>query len=123
MKYPLLFKDNVAQEKPIEGFEILHHGSKIRLEHVPTKARLHSHDVRLGFNDDKEINEVTGYGSEKVLGDANDDWIVEIEGTKNGSVPFLAISTKFRLKHAMTGCYLTSRNQKLPDWGILFCNN
>ena len=119
VKYPLSFNDaNVPEEKPITGFHRITNGAKIRLEHIPTKARLHSHNVRPGFNDDKELNEVSCYGSEAILGDGNDDWIVEIEGTKDKLEPLYAITSKFRLKHAMTGCYLTSRDHKLPDWGM-----
>ena len=119
VKYPLKFENNTAEEVPIEGFKKITHGSKIRLEHVPTNSRLHSHNVRPGFNDDIEINEVTCYGTKDHLGDENDSWLVEIEGAQDDSTPLLAITSKFRLKHVMSGCYLASRDHKLPDWGII----
>jgi dolichyl-phosphate-mannose-protein mannosyltransferase len=61
---------------------------------------------------------VTAYGSETVIGDANDHWIVEIEGAQSESEPLIAMKSVFRLKHAITGCYLLSRNAKLPDWAF-----
>lgn len=118
VKKTLTFKNKIPVEQEITGFELIHHNSQIRLEHTPTGARLHSHSVRPGFNDDKEINEVTGYGTKEILGDANDHWIVEIPGAKDDSVLLQAITQQFRLKHSQTGCYLSSRDHKLPDWAF-----
>lgn len=120
VKYPLIVESEQPVEPPISGFERVRHGTKIRLQHIPTGACLHSHNVRPGFNDDKEINEVSAYGNNVTLGDSNDDWVVEIEGVTDSKTPLLAIKSIFRLKHATTGCYLASRDQKLPDWGMEF---
>ncbi len=53
-------------------------------------------------------------------GDANDDWIVEIDhGDKRDSQSYKrlrTLRTTFKLKHALTGCYLFSHKVKLPDW-------
>jgi dolichyl-phosphate-mannose-protein mannosyltransferase len=43
-------------------FEYILAGSKIRLEHVSTEKRLHSHDVRPPVSDVDFQNEVSGYG-------------------------------------------------------------
>jgi dolichyl-phosphate-mannose-protein mannosyltransferase len=115
--YPLTFVNSTPVAKPIEGFQRLKDGDTIRLEHVPTVKRIHSHDVRPGWNDDKEINEVSAYGTEGVLGDANDHWIVQIPHLR-GDGHVKALETSFRLKHALTGCYLYSRVFKLPEWGF-----
>ncbi|KAJ3352780.1 hypothetical protein HDU91_005976 [Kappamyces sp. JEL0680] len=118
VKYPLDLQGMQPVEKEISGFDRVHHMSTIRLEHIPTNSRLHSHNIRPGFNDDKDINEVTAYGDPNSLGDANDHWVVEIEGAKDESTPLFAIKTKFRLRHVQTGCYLASRDHKLPDWAF-----
>lgn len=55
------------------------------------------------------------------MGDANDDWFVEIEkghsSDKESSKRLRTLRTHFRLRHALTGCYLFSHKVKLPDWG------
>lgn len=58
-------------------------------------------------------------------GDANDDFVVEIAPkTKAGKWDWAAkfrlrtLRSQFRLRHAMTGCYLFSHKVKLPDWGF-----
>jgi dolichyl-phosphate-mannose--protein O-mannosyl transferase len=66
-------------------------------------------------------NEVSGYGLPGFAGDANDEWIVEIEtGDKRDKHSWnrlRTLRTHFRLRHMMTGCYLFSHKVKLPDWG------
>ena len=52
------------------------------------------------------------------MGDENDDWIIEIVNKKNDNPALLAMESVFRLKHKISGCYLMSRNSKLPKWGI-----
>lgn len=116
IKKDLKFENDTVTENPISGFEVIKNGMVIRLEHRFTKRRLHSHDVRPGFTDDKEINEVSAYGSTEVLGDVNDYWIVQIENGKHDQ-PLHAM-TQFRLKHQTTGCFLMSRNSKLPEWAF-----
>ncbi|KAI8896495.1 Dolichyl-phosphate-mannose-protein mannosyltransferase-domain-containing protein [Globomyces pollinis-pini] len=113
------FVNGSSVERPIEGFEKIGHGSVIRLHHIPTAKNIHSHSVRPVFTDDKDINEVSCYGSSTVLGDSNDYWKVEIEGNKvNEGDPLLSISSQFRLRHVNTGCYLSSIPHKLPEWGF-----
>lgn len=108
------FQDGKSIEQPITGFERLQDKSTIRLEHVATSKRLHSHDQRTGWNDDKEFNEVTAYGTPEFNGDANDHWIVEVQKGDELKV----MSSRVRFKHPQTGCYLTSREFKLPKWGF-----
>lgn len=45
-------------------------GAQIRLEHVSSKKRVHSHDVRPPISEVDFQNEVTGYGFEGFEGDA-----------------------------------------------------
>lgn len=97
-------------------------GSKVRLRHIITDKNLHSHDFRPPVSDVDFQNEVSAYGMTGFIGDANDDWFVEIEhgdkSDKESSQRLRTLRTVFRLKHAMTGCYLFSHKVKLPDWGF-----
>ncbi|KAK7946114.1 Dolichyl-phosphate-mannose--protein mannosyltransferase 1 [Apiospora aurea] len=95
-------------------------GDVIRMYHLQTHRRLHSHDVRPPVSEAEWQNEVSAYGYEGFPGDANDLFRVEI--VKKQSSGALAkerlrtIQTKFRLVHVMTGCVLFSHKVKLPDW-------
>ncbi|KAI1803714.1 glycosyltransferase family 39 protein [Daldinia bambusicola] len=95
-------------------------GDVIRLYHLATHRRLHSHDVRPPVTEADWQNEVSAYGYEGFPGDANDLFRVEI--VKKQSLGPIAkerlrtIQTKFRLVHVMTGCVLFSHKVKLPDW-------
>lgn len=95
---------------------------KVRLRHIVTDKNLHSHDYRPPVSDVDFQNEVSGYGMKGFIGDANDDWFVEIEhgdrSDKESSTRLRTLRTVFRLRHAMTGCYLFSHKVKLPDWGF-----
>ncbi|BEJ13148.1 hypothetical protein CspHIS471_0303220 [Cutaneotrichosporon sp. HIS471] len=98
-------------------------GSKIRLEHAQSDKRLHSHDVRPPVSEVEFQNEVSGYGFPGFPGDANDDFVVEIAKETRGKDRqarhrLRTLRTHFRLRHAMTGCYLFSHKVKLPEWGF-----
>lgn len=95
-------------------------GDVIRLYHMPTHRRLHSHDVRPPVTEADWQNEVSAYGYEGFEGDANDLFRVEIVKQKSSGAlakeRLRTIQTKFRLVHIMTGCVLFSHKVKLPDW-------
>ncbi|KAF8686106.1 hypothetical protein AX14_003951 [Amanita brunnescens Koide BX004] len=97
-------------------------GTRIKLRHFTTEKHLHSHDIRPPVSDVDFQNEVSAYGMKGFSGDANDDWILEIDhGDKRDSESgkrLRTLRTTFRLKHALTGCYLFSHKVKLPDWGF-----
>ncbi|KAL8975407.1 MAG: hypothetical protein Q9197_000388 [Variospora fuerteventurae] len=97
-------------------------GAILRLYHVVTDRRLHSHDVRPPVSEAEWQNEVSAYGYEGFEGDANDFFRVEIVKSLSDGVAAKAhlrtIETKFRLIHVMTGCALFSHKVKLPDWGF-----
>jgi len=82
---------------------------------------LHSHEIRPPVSDVDFQNEVSGYGLPGFAGDANDEWILEIEtGDKRDKKSWdrlRTLRTHFRLRHMMSGCYLFSHKVKLPDWG------
>ncbi|KAK1810896.1 Dolichyl-phosphate-mannose--protein mannosyltransferase 1 [Friedmanniomyces endolithicus] len=105
-------------EKP----EFIEDGSLVRLYHVITDRRLHSHDVRPPMTEADWQNEVSAYGYEGFAGDANDLFRVEIiKSMSDGAAAksrLRTIQTKFKLVHIMTGCVLFSHKVKLPDWGF-----
>ncbi|CCK68237.1 uncharacterized protein KNAG_0A05740 [Huiozyma naganishii CBS 8797] len=106
----------------LDGLTKVIDGTKIRLRH-PSQCRLHSHDHKPPISEHSDWQkEVSCYGYAGFDGDANDDWIVEIDkkASKKGPAQheITAIDTRFRLKHAMTGCYLFSHNVKLADIGM-----
>ncbi|KPV74430.1 glycosyltransferase family 39 protein [Rhodotorula graminis WP1] len=94
----------------------------IVLHHPSTHKKLHSHDIRPQVTEVDYQNEVSAYGFEGFEGDANDFWVVEIDQAESeGRVAkkqLETLRTKFRLRHALTGCYLFSHKVKLPDWGF-----
>lgn len=97
-------------------------GSVLRLYHITTDRRLHSHDVRAPVTEADWQNEVSAYGYEGFEGDANDFFRVEIvKSLSDGAEAkkrLRTIQTKFRLVHLMTGCVLFSHKVKLPEWGF-----
>ncbi|RKP37591.1 glycosyltransferase family 39 protein [Dimargaris cristalligena] len=102
--------------------ERVKNGDVVRLVHISTDRRLHSHDVRGPISKADYENEVSGYGWKGFAGDANDEWRVEIlDSTNSDSTTkdrLMAIQTKFRLIHTQLGCALFSNEKKLPSWGF-----
>lgn len=97
-------------------------GMRVKLRHITTDKHLHSHDIRPPVSDVDFQNEVSAYGMPGFRGDANDDWVVEIERgdkrDKESHKRLRTLRTIFRLRHALTGCYLFSHKVKLPEWGF-----
>jgi dolichyl-phosphate-mannose-protein mannosyltransferase len=96
-------------------------GDTIRLYHITTHRRLHSHDQRPPVTEADWQQEVTAYGYEGFEGDANDLFRVEIVKPMSdgkGKDYLRTIETKFKLVHPMTGCVLFSHKVKLPEWGF-----
>ncbi|KAI9848546.1 MAG: hypothetical protein M1837_007215 [Sclerophora amabilis] len=116
---------------PVTGFKAwdkfypltyIENGATLKLYHVTTDRRLHSHDVRPPVTEAEWQNEVTAYGYEGFEGDANDLFRVDIVKSMSDGVEakqrLRTIQTKFKLIHIMTGCVLFSHKVKLPDWGF-----
>ncbi|THG94769.1 hypothetical protein EW026_g6769 [Hermanssonia centrifuga] len=95
-------------------------GMRVKLRHTSTDKSLHSHDFRPPVSDVDFQNEVSAYGMPGYVGDANDDWIVEIhkgdDHDREAGKRLRTLRTQFRLRHALSGCYLFSHKVKLPDW-------
>lgn len=102
--------------------EFIYDRSVIKLYHVITDRRLHTHDVRPPVTDAEWQNEVSAYGYKDFEGDANDMFRVEIiKDMSDGEASkerLRTIQSKFKLVHVMTGCVLFSHKVKLPDWGF-----
>ncbi|KAH7581580.1 MIR domain profile [Nakaseomyces glabratus] len=101
-----------------KSFENLKNHEKIRLYSPKYKCRLHSHDHKAPISQHVDWQkEVSCYGYEGFMGDPNDDWIVEIDqdlSEPGEAREFVkAIDTKFRLKHAMSGCYLFTHDVRM----------
>ncbi|KAK6454316.1 dolichyl-phosphate-D-mannose:protein O-D-mannosyltransferase [Scheffersomyces xylosifermentans] len=105
-----------------ETFVPLTNGMKIRLRHVNTGRRLHSHDEKPPVSERDWQKEASCYGFDGFGGDANDDWVVEIVDYKTpkgeAQENVIALTSIIRFKHAMTGHYLFSSEVKLPEWGF-----
>ncbi|KAF1980925.1 glycosyltransferase family 39 protein [Aulographum hederae CBS 113979] len=97
-------------------------GSVIKLYHMTSDRRLHSHDQRPPVTEADWQQEVSAYGYEGFEGDANDLFRVEIiKKMSDGAEAqkrLRTIQSKFKLVHVMTGCVLFSHKVKLPDWGF-----
>lgn len=103
-------------------------GMEIRLLHVETDVRLHSHNNhRPPVTEADYQDEVTGYGAfsdyPKFGGDANDDWRIFIYAQERipkriDNDQIVAMRTIFQLYHPTTDCYLFSHPVNLPEWGF-----
>ncbi|KAF9937285.1 hypothetical protein BGZ67_001418 [Mortierella alpina] len=105
-----------------DRLEYVKNGDIIRLLHVPTSKRLHSHEQKAPITEDDNHFEVSGYGGDGFAGDANDEWrveIVEFEGkNKKAGDQLHTLRSKFKLVHVNMACDLFSHKVKLPKWGF-----
>ncbi|KAI9819405.1 MAG: hypothetical protein M1826_001154 [Phylliscum demangeonii] len=106
----------------LEPLRYIEDGNVVRLYHITTHRRLHSHDVRPPITEAEWQNEVSAYGYEGFDGDANDFFRVEIiKSMSDGAEAkkrLRTIQTKFKLVHIITGCVLFSHKVKLPGWAF-----
>ncbi|KAI9225614.1 MAG: glycosyltransferase family 39 protein [Piptocephalis tieghemiana] len=102
--------------------EWVRNGDIIRLEHVGTQKKLHSHNHKAPVSEQDHHKEVSAYGFPEFDGDDNDLWVVEIYDWEP-TVPesrdrLISIHSKFRLRHHLQRCHLFSHKVKLPKWGF-----
>ncbi|PSR80271.1 family 39 glycosyltransferase [Coniella lustricola] len=92
-------------------------GDVIRFIHAQTGRNLHSHDISAPVT--KADKEVSSYGN-LTVGDDKDHWKVEIvrDVASNDRSRLRTLTTAFRLKHEVLGCYLRAGNVNLPQWGF-----
>lgn len=92
-------------------------GDVIRLIHAQTGRNLHSHDISAPVT--KADKEVSSYGN-LTVGDDKDHWTVEVvrDVASKDKSKIRTLTTAFRLKHEVLGCYLRAGNVNLPQWGF-----
>ncbi|RPA82888.1 putative dolichyl-phosphate-mannose--protein mannosyltransferase [Ascobolus immersus RN42] len=89
----------------------------IRLIHSQTGRNLHSHAIPAPIT--KADWEVSSYGN-LTVGDEKDYWQIEVvrDSISNDYSKIRTLTTAFRLKHTVLGCYLRAGNVNLPQWGF-----
>ncbi|KAM9910456.1 hypothetical protein OXX69_004487 [Metschnikowia pulcherrima] len=99
-------------------------GDTIRLSHKNTGAFLHSHAIAAAVS--TQHYEATCYGGISI-DDDQDDWIIEIQSQDKSPSPAFSdeneaevhpVSTNFRLRHKVVGCYLATTGHAYPAWGF-----
>lgn len=92
-------------------------GDVIRLLHSQTGRNLHSHEISAPIT--KADREVSCYGNATV-GDDKDHWKVEVvrDVVSNDKSKIRTLTTAFRLRHDVLGCYLRAGTVNLPQWGF-----
>lgn len=111
------------EDEPIDPkgeLRYIKNGDTVRLVHATTGRNLHSHSVVAPVS--KLNNEVSCYGNATV-GDSNDYWVIEVvddflRGGKSKFERIHSLSTRLRLKHLNSGCYVRAANAILPQWGF-----
>ncbi|CAG8146230.1 unnamed protein product [Penicillium nalgiovense] len=92
-------------------------GDVIRLIHGQTGRNLHSHAIPAPIT--KSHHEVSSYGN-ITIGDDKDHWEVEVvdDVASRDRSRIRTLTTAFRLRHPVLGCYLRAGNVNLPQWGF-----
>ncbi|KAJ5317291.1 hypothetical protein PENANT_c034G02926 [Penicillium antarcticum] len=92
-------------------------GDVIRLIHGQTGRNLHSHAIPAPIT--KSHHEVSSYGN-ITIGDDKDHWKVEVvdDVASRDRSRIRTLTTAFRLRHPVLGCYLRAGNVNLPQWGF-----
>jgi dolichyl-phosphate-mannose-protein mannosyltransferase len=92
-------------------------GDVIRLIHGQTGRNLHSHAIPAPIT--KSHHEVSAYGN-ITIGDEKDHWKVEVidDVASRDRSRIRTLTTAFRLRHPVLGCYLRAGNVNLPQWGF-----
>lgn len=92
-------------------------GETIRLIHAQTGRNLHSHEIAAPVT--KADKEVSCYGN-LTVGDDKDHWKIEVvrDVASRDRSKIRTLTTAFRLKHPVMGCYLRAGNVNLPQWGF-----
>lgn len=93
------------------------HGDVIRLIHGQTGRNLHSHAISAPVS--KSHYEVSCYGN-TTIGDDKDHWMVEVvsDTASKDRSKVRTLTSAFRLRHPVLGCYLRAGNVNLPQWGF-----
>lgn len=116
--------NTTAIKNPQDYTTLVKDGDTIRLIHKETGCLLHSHSI--GAPILKNHFEVSCY-ADLDHSDLKDEWVIEIQGQEVSPSPFYQnepidelhpISTNFRLRHKVLGCYLATTGYSYPAWGF-----
>ncbi|KAI8305154.1 Dolichyl-phosphate-mannose--protein mannosyltransferase 2 [Colletotrichum sp. SAR11_240] len=112
--YPNRHDEDYDAEAPVR---FIGDGSTIRLIHAQTGRNLHSHEIAAPIT--KADKEVSSYGN-LTIGDDKDHWQVEVvrDVASRDRSRIRTLTTAFRLRHPVLGCYLRAGNVNLPQWGF-----
>lgn len=103
---------------------IIKDGDRVRLKHKNTGCFLHSHSIAAAVSNSQF--EVSCYGGLHI-NDSKDNWVVEIQSQEKSPSPDFQnedpnelhpVSTRFRLRHEVLGCYLATTGNAYPAWGF-----
>ena len=110
-------RDEPDYDPESEELRYIGDGSTIRLIHAQTGRNLHSHQIAAPIT--KSAWEVSAYGN-LTVGDAKDHWKIEVirDAASRDHSKLRTLTTAFRLKHPVLGCYLRAGNTNLPQWGF-----
>lgn len=123
-RYATLEYDEDHPEYVLDFKTLVKDGDTIRLQHKLTGSFIHSHPIAAHVL--KNLYEATCYGGLHIS-DAKDDWVIEIQTQeKSPSSEFQnedpqvvhPVSTNFRLRHKVLGCYLATTGYAYPAWGF-----
>ncbi|CAH6718929.1 dolichyl-phosphate-mannose--protein mannosyltransferase 6 [[Candida] jaroonii] len=108
----------------VEYDRLVKHGDTVRLVHNNRNCLLHSHKIPSFVT--SSHYEVSCYANLD-QSDNKDDWVIEIQEHGKSPSPIFAneaedeihpISTNFRLRHKVLGCYLATTGKSYPAWGF-----
>jgi dolichyl-phosphate-mannose-protein mannosyltransferase len=110
-------RDHPEYDPQLPDISFVGNGDVIRLVHSLTGRNLHSHTIPAPMT--KSDFEVSCYGN-LTVGDEKDHWAVEIvdDATSKDHSRLRTLTSAFRLRHTILGCYLRAANVNLPQWGF-----
>lgn len=123
-RFATLDYDPLLPEIVLDYKTTIRDGDVVRISHKSTGNFLHSHSIAAAMLPSQY--EVSCYGGINI-DDNNDNWVLEIqtqtdspaEEFQNEDPDVLhPVSTNFRLRHQVLGCYLATTGISYPAWGF-----
>lgn len=123
-RFATLQYDPESPDTILDYNTIIKDGDTVRIQHKSTGAFIHSHSIAAAVL--KSQYEATCYGGLH-LEDEKDDWVIEIQTQSQSPSPDFQnedpeelhpVSTNFRLRHKVLGCYLATTGYSYPAWGF-----
>lgn len=123
-KYATLEFDEDSPENVLDYTTLVKDGDTVRFMHRETGCFLHSHSIAAPVL--KSQFEASCYGGLDVH-DEKDEWVIEVQTQDVSPNPRFhgedaleihPVSTNFRLRHKVLGCYLATTGYSYPAWGF-----